>query len=129
MTTHHDSKYGLKSIGHCLANSLRPTHSTTGSTGVDLAAAQSVTLTDSTVTLIPAGVMGPLGVGRSAFLLGHSAVTWMGLLVLPGVTDADYTGEIKIMAWTPSPLCFIPKGQKIAQLIPFHSMAEPGIGD
>lgn len=95
MTTHHDSKYGLKSIGRCLANSLRPTHSTTGSTGVDLAAAQSVTLTDSTVTLIPAGVMGPLGVGRSAFLLGHSAVTWMGLLVLPGVTDADYTGEIK----------------------------------
>ena len=88
-----------------------------------------MTLTDSTVTLIPTGVMGPLGDGHSALLLGRSSVTRMGLFVLPGVIDADHTGEIKIMAWTPSPPCFIPKGQKIAQLVPFHSMTKPGIRD
>lgn len=60
-----------------------------------MATAQSVTLTDTTVTLIPTGAMGPLGDGHSALLLG--------LFVLPGVLDADHTGEIKIVAWIPSP--------------------------
>ncbi|POI22284.1 hypothetical protein CIB84_013970 [Bambusicola thoracicus] len=81
------------------------------------------------MTLIPIDVTGSLGDRRSALLLGHSSVTRMGLFVLPGVIDADHTGEIKITAWMPSPPCFIPKGQKIVQLVPFHSMAEPGIGD
>lgn len=126
-TACYDNKYGPKSVGHCPASLLRP--ATASSVGMDLATAHTVTLTDSTVTLIPTGVMGPLGDRRSALLLGRSSVTRMGLFVLPGVIDADHTGEIKIMAWTPSPPCFIPKGKKIAQLVPFHSMAEPGIRD
>ena len=97
-TVHCDNKYGPKSASRCLASSLRP--AIAGSAGVDLATAQSVMLTDTIVTLISTGVTGPLGDGRSALLLGRSSVTWMGLLVLPGVIDVDHTGEIKIMAWT-----------------------------
>lgn len=48
----------------------------------------------------------------------------MGLFVLPGVIDADYKGEIKITVWTPQPLCFIPVGSQIAQLIPFFAMQD-----
>ncbi|XP_014809364.1 PREDICTED: endogenous retrovirus group K member 18 Pol protein-like [Calidris pugnax] len=53
----------------------------------------------------------------------------MGLFVLPGIIDADFTGEIKIMAWTPSPPCFVPKGQRIAQLVPLPSVTIPGEGN
>ncbi|XP_010223024.1 PREDICTED: endogenous retrovirus group K member 11 Pol protein-like [Tinamus guttatus] len=35
----------------------------------------------------------------------------MGLFVLPGVIDADYTGEIQIMAYTPYPPLKIERGQ------------------
>ncbi|KAJ7395259.1 hypothetical protein BTVI_156864 [Pitangus sulphuratus] len=38
---------------------------------------------------------------------------------LAGVIDADYTGRICVMVYTLSPPVFIPKGQKIAQLVPF----------
>ncbi|NXW70646.1 POK9 protein, partial [Hirundo rustica] len=90
-----------------------------GSTGVDLAATWAVTILDSSVPLIPMGVNGPLGQGWSALLLGHSSTTLVGLFVLPGVIDADFSGEIKIMIWTPFPPCTISQGSKIAQLVFF----------
>ncbi|NXE85791.1 POK9 protein, partial [Cochlearius cochlearius] len=100
-----------------------------GSAGLDLATAQSVTLHTTAVALIPTRVFGPLGGGRSALLLGRSSTTKMGLFVLPGVIDADFCREIQIMAWTPVPPCYIPAGQKIAQLIPFVSATGKGGGD
>ncbi|NXE02452.1 POK9 protein, partial [Chaetorhynchus papuensis] len=90
-----------------------------GSTSLDLATASTVTILDSSVHLIPTEVNGPLGQGRSALLLGHSSTTLMGLFVLPGIIDADFLGEIKIMVWTPFPPCTVPQGSKIAQLIFF----------
>ena len=83
-TAHYDSKYSPELAGHCLASSLRAA-TVVSSAGVDLATAQSVTLTDSTMTLTPKGVMGPLGDRHSALLLGRSSVTQMGLFVLPGL--------------------------------------------
>lgn len=44
----------------------------------------------------------------------------MGLFLLSSVTGVDYTGEIKIMLWTPTPPCTIPAGSRIAQLIYFQ---------
>ncbi|NWV69519.1 POK9 protein, partial [Malurus elegans] len=88
-----------------------------GSVGADLAT--SDTLLDSSVHLLSTGIYGPLGGGRSALLLGHSSTTLAGLFVLPGVIDADYTGEIKIMTWTPTSLCTGPQGTGIAQLVFF----------
>lgn len=45
-----------------------------------------------------------------------------GLSISPGVIDADYTGEIKIMACAPLNIISIPIDQRIAQLIllPLH---------
>lgn len=38
----------------------------------------------------------------------------------PGLIDSDYTGPIKIMVRVLNPPIIIPKGSKIAQLIPFY---------
>lgn len=40
--------------------------------------------------------------------------------MLPGVIDADFLGEIKIMVWTPFPPSNVFQGSKIAQLIFFY---------
>ncbi|NXU16802.1 POK9 protein, partial [Pardalotus punctatus] len=89
----------------------------TSSPGADLATSHPVTLLDSSVHLLPTGVYGPLWGGTSALKLGRSSTALAGLFILPGVIDADYTGEIKIMAWTPTLPCTIPKGTQIAQLV------------
>lgn len=40
-----------------------------------------------------------------------------GILVAPGVTDADFKGEIKIMTHSPNRISVIKQGKILAQLI------------
>lgn len=49
-----------------------------------------------------------------------------GILVAPGVIDADYTGEIKVMTHSPSSVSVIQSGQHIAQLVllPCHKTGQ-----
>ncbi|NWV50514.1 POK9 protein, partial [Daphoenositta chrysoptera] len=47
----------------------------------------------------------------------------MGLFILPSVIDADYMGEIMIMAYTPFPPVKVQKGQRIAQLVPLPQLS------
>ncbi|NXH87205.1 POK9 protein, partial [Edolisoma coerulescens] len=96
-----------------------------GSAGLDVAPATDVALADTTVHLIPTGIWGPLGDGRAALLLGQSSTTIQRLFVLPGIIDADYTSEIKIMLWTPTPPCIIKMGSRLTQLIPFQMSNKP----
>ncbi|NXD89030.1 POK9 protein, partial [Halcyon senegalensis] len=98
---------------------------TAGSLGLDLAAAVDVTLMTNRPERIPTGVKGPLilnGQRCGALLLGRSSTTMLGLFVLTGVIDADYTGEIQIMVYTLYPPIKITKGQRIAQLVPLSQM-------
>ncbi|NXV79773.1 POK9 protein, partial [Atlantisia rogersi] len=92
-----------------------------GRAGVDLATTTALTLVDSQVTCIPANMHGPLGHNLSALLLGTSSITKRGLFVLPGIIDADFTGCIQILVWTPNPPVYLPEGTKIGQLVPFHA--------
>lgn len=66
---------------------------------------------------LPTGVWGPLPSGTLGLLLGRSSTTMQGIIVHPGIIDADYTGEIKIMTGSPSKISAIQAGQRIAQLI------------
>lgn len=66
---------------------------------------------------LPTGVYGPLPPETVGLLLGRSSTTMKGLHVAPGVIDADYTGEIKVMTHSPQGISVIPSGQRIAQLI------------
>ncbi|KFU83377.1 hypothetical protein M959_05883, partial [Chaetura pelagica] len=91
-----------------------------GSIGIDLAAAVDVTLITTSPVKIPTGIHGPIireGSMVGALLLGRSSTGLAGLVVLPGVIDADYTGEIQIVAFTLHPPMTITKGTRIAQLI------------
>ncbi|NWZ16929.1 POK9 protein, partial [Agelaius phoeniceus] len=100
---------------------------TTGSLGLDVAAAATVTLITTHPEKVPTGVKGPLiidGLPMGALLLGRSSATMMGLFVLSGIIDADYTGEISIMVHTLFPPMQIEKGQRIAQLIPLQQLAK-----
>ncbi|XP_023801323.1 uncharacterized protein LOC111942408 [Cyanistes caeruleus] len=94
---------------------------TAGSLGLDLAAAIKTTLMTTHPVRIPTGVYGPIKIRGQVYgglLLGRSSISVMGLFVLPGVIDADYTGEIQIMAYTLYPPITVEAGQRIAQFIP-----------
>lgn len=93
-----------------------------------MATSQPVTLETTSVHLVPTGVWGPIGNNMHALLIGRSFTTKLGLFVLPGVIDSNYEGEIQIMLWRPVPPCFIPAGQRLAQLVPFCSTAPGGKG-
>ncbi|NXI48650.1 POK9 protein, partial [Galbula dea] len=100
---------------------------TAGSLGLDLESAIAVTLMTCHPVKIPTGTYGPIkiqGQNYGALLLGRSSASIMGLFILPGVIDADYTGEIQIMAHTLFPPIHIRKGQKIAQLIPLPQITK-----
>ena len=40
-----------------------------------------------------------------------------GIIVAPGVIDADFEGEIKVMTCSPSGVSVVKAGQRLAQLI------------
>ncbi|KFQ30119.1 hypothetical protein N331_02510, partial [Merops nubicus] len=90
-----------------------------GCLGVDVEIAVEVTLLDRTVVRIPTGIHGPLSPDQSlgGLLVGRSSSGIQGLIVIPGVIDADYTGEVQIMAYTLLPLMFVPKGARIVQIV------------
>lgn len=62
-------------------------------------------------------------------LIGRSSNHKVGLEVLPGVIDADVTGEIKVMVKAGKETCIIRKGQRIAQLLllPYVRLPNPEI--
>ncbi|NWR95288.1 POK9 protein, partial [Furnarius figulus] len=98
-----------------------------GSLGLDLATAVETTLTDSKPTKVPIGVVGPViykGNTCGVLLLGRSSSGLKGLFVLPGVINADYTGEICIVVMALFPPMIVPAGSTIAQLVPTMQMTE-----
>ncbi|NWV81851.1 POK9 protein, partial [Dasyornis broadbenti] len=100
-----------------------------GSLGIDVAAAVTTILKDTKVHKIPTGITGPLveiksGIG--GLLIDRSSSVLAGLIVLPGVIDADYSGVITVYAYTLLPLLTITVGTPIAQLILY---SEVGAGD
>ena len=54
-----------------------------------------------TVT-IPTGIKGPLTEGVVGIILGRTSISLQGLTVIPGVTESDFTGDIKVMVSPPS---------------------------
>ncbi|NXB06940.1 POK9 protein, partial [Cnemophilus loriae] len=96
-----------------------------GSLGLNLATSIDITLVDTAVTTVPTGVCGPVvaqGQNVGALLLGRSSAAIKGLIVIPGLIDADYTGEILIMIKTDFPPMIVPRYSKIAQLVPLTQL-------
>ncbi|KGL77520.1 hypothetical protein N309_00578, partial [Tinamus guttatus] len=95
------------------------------SLGVDLATAIDVTLVDYNLVRIPTMTQGPLHPSKKnlgTLLIGRSSAGIQGIMVCPGVIDADFTGAIEIVAYTHLPPVFISKGSRIAQLVPLSNL-------
>ncbi|RMB90859.1 hypothetical protein DUI87_32783 [Hirundo rustica rustica] len=98
---------------------------TSGSLGLDLAAAVTVTLFNNSPHVISTGVFGPIivnGQPTGGLILGRSSGSVLGLFIEPGVVDADSEGEIFVIASTPHPPMKILKGQRIAQFVPLPQL-------
>ena len=63
------------------------------------------------------GMAGPLPEGIIGLVLGRSSLSLQGILVVSGVVDSDYTGEIKVLISLPAKTVQINKGQRITQLL------------
>ncbi|RMB95943.1 hypothetical protein DUI87_27583 [Hirundo rustica rustica] len=104
-------------------NQLMP--ATSGSLGLDLAAAVTVTLFNNSPHVVSTGVFGPIivnGQPTGGLILGRSSGSVLGLFIEPGVVDADSEGEIFVIASTPHPPMKILKGQRIAQFVPLPQL-------
>lgn len=77
--------------------------------------------------LVPTAVRGTLPEGVTGLLIGRSSNYKKGLEVLPGVIDADYQGEIKIMVKATKHTVIIHQGERIAQilLLPYLKLPNP----
>ncbi|NXC60189.1 POK9 protein, partial [Aleadryas rufinucha] len=96
-----------------------------GSLGIDLETAMEITLIDNQAQRVPSTFKGPIHPSMSdlgALLLGRSSSGLKGIIVVPGVIDADYTGVVDIVVHTLHPPLYIPQGSRIAQLIPMRNL-------
>jgi dUTPase len=69
------------------------------------------------VQLVDSDFKGPLPVDTVGLILGRGSVTMQGLIVYPGVIDSDYTGQVKIMVFSPRGIVANSPGDHIAQLL------------
>ena len=67
---------------------------------------------------IPTGYYGPIPSGTMGLILVHSSCTMKGLVVLTGVVDEDYEGEIHVMVNVVKlGNVYLQKGERFAQLL------------
>ena len=69
------------------------------------------------VQALPTGVYGPLPSGTMGLILGRSSTLLKGIQIHPGIVDADYQEEIKVMTSAQQEVVVIPQGEQIAQLV------------
>lgn len=95
-----------------------PSH--TGDVGYNLSSSEDTVIRLNEVSLVKTGVNIKLPKDTWAMLVGRSS-TWTrrGILVVPGIIDNGYTGEIIIQCMAVNGQVILPAGTSIAQLIMF----------
>jgi len=100
-----------------------PSYQSDGSSGLDLCAAvnKELTLQPGDIELIPTGLSISLPEGYEAQIRSRSGLALrygLGFVNAPGTIDADYRGEIGMIAinWGKKPLT-IKRGDRIAQMV------------
>jgi dUTP pyrophosphatase len=99
-----------------------PSRAHPGDAGVDLFAAQAVTLSPGQRALVPTGVAIALPDGYAAFIhprSGLAARHGVTIVNAPGTVDAGYRGEIKValLNTDPGQPVSFERGDRIAQLV------------
>jgi len=99
-----------------------PAYEHPGDAGLDLRAAEPVTIAPGERALIPTGIAIALPPGFAAFVHPRSGLALragLGIVNAPGVIDAGYRGEIKVIVINHDPRerIDIDHGDRIAQLV------------
>jgi dUTP pyrophosphatase len=99
-----------------------PGYAHQGDAGLDLFAAADTTLAPGARALIPTGIAIALPDGYAGFVQPRSGLAikaGLSLVNTPGLIDAHYRGEIKVIAINldPEAPIVIARGDKIAQLV------------
>lgn len=95
-------------------------YQTNGSSGVDLAANEDITLFSASVGVISTGVFAIIPYCVEGQIRSRSGLASKGIFVAnsPGTLDSDYRGEVKVILYNSSSVPFlIKKGDRIAQLV------------
>ena len=98
-----------------------PTHAHPGDGGVDLYARENVRLDPEAWTTVPTGIAVAIPEGYAGLVVprsGLAARSGVGVVNGPGLVDAGYRGEIKVILINhgPEPL-ELERGERIAQLV------------
>lgn len=99
-----------------------PRYAHEGDAGLDLYAAESVTLAPFERALVPTGIAVAIPEGFAGFVQPRSGLAirhGLSLVNTPGLIDSHYRGEIKVIAINldPSEVLVINRGDKVAQLV------------
>lgn len=98
---------------------------------MELCATSGMVLTPEVgVQILGTDMSSPLSRGHVGIVLGRSSSTMKGLIVLPGVIDPDYTGQIKLLCYSLNGVISIAPGDRLAQLLILPSQHEkfPSMG-
>lgn len=99
-----------------------PSYARSGDAGLDLLAATDVTLAPGERHAVPTGVAVAIPPGYAGFVharSGRALKEGLALVNAPGLIDAGYRGEIKVIVVNldPKEKIGIARGEKIAQLV------------
>jgi dUTP pyrophosphatase len=99
-----------------------PSYARDGDAGLDLSSAENVVLKPGERTIVPTGFAIAIPEGFAAFVHARSGRALREGLALPnapGVIDAGYRGELKVLLVNldPAEPIYIERGEKIAQLV------------
>lgn len=100
----------------------RPAYAHAGDAGLDLHAAHDVTLEPGGRALVGTGLAVALPPGCAGFVLPRSGLAWrhgVSLLNTPGLIDAGYRGELKVLLVNHDRAATVTlrRGERIAQLV------------
>ncbi len=114
----------MKFFVHYSADHVCPSRANPLATGMDIRALEEVVIPEGKTVVIPTGLelrhcpTHAIGLPVDIQVRGRSGLTSMGFLVHLGTIDADYEGEIGVIATNMTGGDFeVPKGGRIAQLV------------
>lgn len=99
-----------------------PCYAKPGDAGLDLCAAEGVTLKPGERASVPTGIAVAIPEGFAGFVLPRSGLAarhGLSLVNAPGLIDAGYRGEIRVLLINldPEAPCEIRRGERVAQMV------------
>jgi len=109
-----------------------PVYQHPGDAGMDLFAAEEVTLGPGDVKPVPTGIRMAIPEGYVGLIWDKSGISLQGVHRLAGVVDAGYRGEVRVVMVNLGKRPFVLKrGQKVAQMLiqPVQAVEVVDVGD